>query len=154
MEWFYIKNGEQVGPFSQEELLNKKNSGEVAPTDMVWREGMAEWQPIQQVAEFGGSGAPAQVAQAAPGQMGAPAQKIDNYLWQSIVVTLLCCLPLGVVGIVFAAKVDGLVAAGDIAGAQAAADNAKKFTMIGFIIGLVVMLGYFGLVVLAGLAGA
>ena len=153
MEWFYIKDGEQVGPFSQEELLNKKNSGEVAPTDMVWREGMAEWQPIQQVAEFGGSGAPAAGGAPAPAA-GVPGQKIDSYLWQSIVVTLLCCLPLGVVGIVFAAKVDGLVAAGDIAGAQAAAANAKKFTMIGFIAGLIFVVGYIGLVILAGVAGA
>lgn len=153
MEWFYIKDGEQVGPFSQEELLNKKNSGEVAPTDMVWREGMAEWQPIQQLTEFGGSGAPAPAAQAAPAG-GVPGQKIDSWLWQSIVVTLLCCLPLGVVGIVFAAKVDGLVAAGDIAGAQEAADKAKKFTTIGFIVGLVVMIAYFGLILMAGLAGA
>ena len=152
MEWFYIKDGEQVGPFTQEDLNNKKNSGEVAPTDLVWREGMADWLPIQQVAEFGGSGAPSPAAAGAPA--GVPAQKIDSYLWQSIAVTLLCCLPLGVVGIVFAAKVDGLVAAGDIAGAQAAADNAKKFTMIGFIIGLVVTLAYVGLVVLGALAGA
>ena len=35
-----------------------------------------------------------------------PPTKIDNWLWQSIVVTICCCLPLGIVGIVFAAQVN------------------------------------------------
>ena len=70
---------------------------------------------------------------------GAP---IQNYLWQSIVVTLCCCLPLGVVGIIFAAQVNSKLAAGDVAGAQEASQKAKMFTMIGFVIGLVVWLAY------------
>ncbi len=62
--------------------------------------------------------------------------KPKNYLVESILVTLCCCLPLGIVGIVFAAQVDGKWNSGDQAGAIAAADNAKKFTLIGFGIGL------------------
>ncbi len=50
---------------------------------------------------------------------------IPNYLWQSIVVTILCCLPFGVVAIVYAAKVDGLTASGDLAAARAASNSAK-----------------------------
>ena len=65
----------------------------------------------------------------------------------------MCCMPLGVVGIVYAAKVDGLVASGNIAAAQEAANNAKKFTTIGFVVGLVFMLGYIGLIVLTGVTG-
>ena len=65
-----------------------------------------------------------------------PPTKIDNWLWQSIAVTVCCCLPLGIVGIVFAAQVNSKVAAGDIAGAQESARKAKQFTMIGFGIGL------------------
>jgi len=67
-----------------------------------------------------------------------PPTKIDNWLWQSIVVTVCCCLPLGVVGIVFAAQVNSKLAAGDVAGAQESARKAKLFTLIGFGIGIVV----------------
>ena len=67
----------------------------------------------------------------------APAAQIPNYLWQSIVVTLCCCLPLGVVAIVFAAQVNTKLAQGDIAGAQDASQKAKMFCWIGFAIGLV-----------------
>jgi len=37
-----------------------------------------------------------------------PPLKPNNWLWQSIVVTLFCCVPFGIVGIVYAAKVDVL----------------------------------------------
>jgi hypothetical protein len=68
----------------------------------------------------------------------APPMKIKNYLVESILVTICCCLPLGIVAIVFAAQVNGKLQAGDIAGAQEAADKAKKFCLIGLILGIVI----------------
>jgi ABC-type Fe3+-siderophore transport system permease subunit len=79
---------------------------------------------------------------------GAPAAggpAVPNYLWQSIVVTLCCCLPLGVVGIIFAAQVNSKLAQGDIAGARDASQKAKMFTMIGFVVGLIGILIWFAL---------
>lgn len=72
---------------------------------------------------------------------------MPNHLVMSILCTVLCCLPLGIVGIIHAAKVNGLVAQGDIAGAQAASDEAKKWSKIGFIIGVVVMAPYLAFMV-------
>ena len=66
--------------------------------------------------------------------------QIPNYLWQAIVVTLCCCLPLGVVSIIFAAQVNSKLAQGDIAGAQDASQKAKMFALIGFGVGIVVMI--------------
>ncbi len=56
---------------------------------------------------------------------------VPNYLWQSIVVTVLCCLPFGVVSIVYAAKVDSLLIRGDIVGATAASQSAKNWAIAG-----------------------
>lgn len=64
--------------------------------------------------------------------------QIPNYLWQSIVATICCCPPLGIVGIIFAAQVNSKIAQGDIAGARAASQKAKMFTLIGVIVGVVV----------------
>lgn len=61
---------------------------------------------------------------------------IRNYLVQAILVTLCCCMPFGIVGIVYAAQVNSKAAAGDLAGAQAAANNAKLWSWIGFACGL------------------
>ena len=73
------------------------------------------------------------------GTAAPPGTQVPNYLIQSILVTLCCCLPLGVVGIIFAAQVNSKLAQGDIAGARDASQKAKLFTMIGFIIGLIVI---------------
>ena len=72
-----------------------------------------------------------------PTPTGVVPVQIPNYLWQSIVVTLCCCLPLGIVGIIFAAQVNDKIRQGDIAGAMEASKNAKKWTLIGFIVGIV-----------------
>ena len=65
---------------------------------------------------------------------GGPA--VPNYLWQSIVVTLCCCPPFGIVSIIFALQVNSKLAAGDYAGALQASKNAKTWLLIGFILGL------------------
>jgi hypothetical protein len=70
----------------------------------------------------------------------APGQPVPNYLIQSIIVTLCCCLPLGIVAIVFAAQVNSKLAAGDIAGAREASAKAKMFCWIAFGIGIVACL--------------
>ncbi len=156
--WYYSKNGTQLGPVSQEELSGKARSGEVLGTDLIWKEGMSDWQPLSQVAEFQGSGAampPAMGSVPLPQPRAYPAgymqPRIPNYLWQAIVVTVLCCLPFGVISIVFAAKVDSLVAQGDIAGATAASNSAKNWAIAGAASWLVIVGIYFiiGLVMAA-----
>lgn len=49
---------------------------------------------------------------------------IPNQMAWAILTTLFCCLPLGIVSIVYAAQVDGRRAAGDIEGARAASQKA------------------------------
>jgi hypothetical protein len=74
---------------------------------------------------------------------GAPppvVEVIPNYLIQSIVITLCCCLPLGIVAIIFAAQVNTRLAANDIVGAREASAKAKLFCWIGFGIGLAAMI--------------
>ena len=61
---------------------------------------------------------------------------------ESILVTIFCCLPFGIAGIVFAAKVSSLYAAGQYEEAVEASNNAAKWTKIGFFVGLAVMVIY------------
>ncbi len=76
--------------------------------------------------------------------------EVPNYLVQSILATLFCCLPLGIVSIVFAAQANSKRDAGDIPGAMQAAKNAKTWAWVSFGAGLVAIAFYVGLVVLAG----
>lgn len=73
-----------------------------------------------------------------PPQGGAPAGQPNNNLIWGILVTVLCCLPLGIVSIVKSTQVSGLWAQGRPAEAQKAADDAKKFAVWGAIAGVIV----------------
>lgn len=78
-----------------------------------------------------------------------------NYLVQAILVTIFCCLPLGVVGIVFATQVNSKYDAGDYAGAEKASKQAKQFMLWGLILGLVIYVAYlafFGTAIFATLS--
>lgn len=66
--------------------------------------------------------------------------KPNNHLAWAILSTIFCCLPLGIVSIVYSSKVDGLYNAGDIKGAYDAASKASSYAMWGTIIGLICIL--------------
>ncbi|AXT53763.1 CD225/dispanin family protein [Aquimarina sp. BL5] len=65
-----------------------------------------------------------------------------NYLVESILVTIFCCLPLGIVGIINASKVNSAYDQGNFEEANKASADAKKWTKIGFIIGIVATVLY------------
>lgn len=81
---------------------------------------------------------------------GAPAQQPDNNLVWAILVTVLCCLPFGIVSIIQASKVSGLWAQGQYAEAQKAADDAKKWAIWGAIAGVIVAIIYVLIAVVGG----
>jgi hypothetical protein len=66
------------------------------------------------------------------------ASTVQNYLIPAIVSTIVCCVPLGVVSIIFAVQVNTKVAAGDIAGAMESSKKAKLFMFIAIGSGLLV----------------
>ena len=166
MEWYYTKHGKQEGPVDLATLQGWLNSGQVAPTDLVWHEGMAEWTAAQEVPELnpqavqllaptmvppGGTQIPQPgIPQGGMQQpIGAPVahQHIPNYLMPAILVTIFCCWPFGIPAIVFAAKVDGMVARGDIAGALDSSNKAKTWTWVSFGSVLLAIVLYIGAMV-------
>jgi len=71
---------------------------------------------------------------------GGPVITIPNYLTQSILVTLFCCVPFGIVAIVNASRVNTRAMAGDVEGARDASENAYKWVIISLVCGLLVIL--------------
>ena len=65
-------------------------------------------------------------------QAPEPPPHVENYLVQAILVTIFCCVPFGIVSIVYAAQVNGNVEAGDVEGARRASDNAKTWAWVSF----------------------
>ncbi len=71
-----------------------------------------------------------------------PAIPPKTWLVESILATLFCCLPFGIVGIVQASKVESSFYAGRVEEAERASRDAKKWTVISFWVGLAVAILY------------
>jgi uncharacterized RDD family membrane protein YckC len=49
MNWYYVEEGQQAGPVTQAEFDALVRSGKIRADTLVWREGMAAWQPHREV---------------------------------------------------------------------------------------------------------
>jgi hypothetical protein len=76
MAMIHVNRGAtSLGAFSEEEVREGLRTGRFVPTDIGWREGMANWQPLSQFPELGAAGPPApptQIAAAATSETPAP----------------------------------------------------------------------------------
>jgi len=66
----------------------------------------------------------------------AAGMKPESYLVPAVISTLCCCMPFGIVSIVFASQVNSKWNAGDILGTRDAAAKAKLWFWLAFGIGL------------------
>jgi hypothetical protein len=83
----------------------------------------------------------------------SPQTPPPNYLVWAILTTILCCLPFGIVSIVYAAQVNSKWTAGDIEGAQSASKNAKIWAWVAFGVGLAAAIIWAILTLVIGVAG-
>lgn len=51
-QWYYKKDGQQIGPASEIEMRELANSFKLAPEDLVWRVGMDDWLPASSINEL------------------------------------------------------------------------------------------------------
>lgn len=110
-------------------------------------------QPAGQAGAYGyGQYGYSQPAYQRPGWAGmSRVGKPSSGLVYGILVTVLCCLPLGIVSIIYAAQVDSKWNMGDYHGAQRAARLAKNWALAGVIAGLIFTVIYVLIVLDSGL---
>ena len=136
----------EYGPVTADQLRQWITEGRANSQTMVQGPDSTEWKPLSGFAEF--AGLLATVPTAAPGSptnypaMSSMQPSVPNYLWQSIVCTVCCCLPFGIAAIVFAAQVNGKLAAGDVAGAMESSRKARLWCWISFGLGLIANLSF------------
>lgn len=78
MDWYYTQNGSQSGPVSSSDLQDLIDRGQVSSAALVWREGLAEWQPVASTGQFRLPGAAAG-ALVAPQAISQPAAAVNPY---------------------------------------------------------------------------
>ena len=126
MEIFVGKNDKRYGPFPIEKVNESIANGEFSLDDLGWYEGLGEWKPLRNIEGIVGATVVPAVVSNSPNNAGVPAEQVPSNLVWAILSTLCCCLPLGIVSIVYASKVEGYVFAGDI---ETAKENSKKAAM-------------------------
>lgn len=67
-------------------------------------------------------------------------QKVPSRLVPAILITLFCCVPFGIVAIVYAAQANGKLAAGNYQGALEDSKKATIWCWVGFGIGFIPMI--------------
>lgn len=151
MKYFIVENNQPVGPYEINELVAKGLKGD----DLVWCEGMDQWTTASNVSEImvvltqsetvppvmplNMNQPPVYVAgQMVEEPVGQSVPACPNtWLVASIIVTLFCCAPFGIAGIVYAAKVETLWQSNRYEEAEKASRNAKKWMLTAFICGFV-----------------
>lgn len=165
MNYHVGRAGQQLGVFSLDDIRAKLASGEFRSDDLGWTEGMTDWRPLGEIVPGVTPTfiAPPPIRADSPRNWAPPAPfaaphrplgpKPANHLVGAILATLFCCLPFGIVAIVYASQVDGKYAVGDEAGALDASAKAKKWMWIGFWVGILPMVLWFGLMASGFVAG-
>ena len=154
-KYFYTDGTNNFGPFTLEELTEKKITREAK----VWFQELGDWKPAGTVPEL------TEIFKLIPPPITKTNSNFNSmenlnnqkppktWLVESILVTLFCCLPFGIAGIVNASKVESLFYAGDIDGANRSSEEAKKWTTFSFWIGLVVGVIYLIVVITGSASG-
>ena len=73
-KWFYSRNGKRSDAVASSVLKQLARSGDLAPDDLVWKEGMAEWAPASKVKGL----FPAGVAASNPPPLPSSAQAVAD----------------------------------------------------------------------------
>lgn len=162
-QYWLMKDGVRLGPMTFAELVRNVDT----PSAPVWREGLPDWCAAETVPELAGlfrmappqqqpqyqqpqqpyqqplyqqpaaTPRPVFAATPTPGPQQPEAPMPNTYLVWSIVTLVLCCVPTGIVAIIYSSKVSSRWTAGDYDGARSASDNAALWIIISIVCGLI-----------------
>ena len=160
MHYWINHNGVQSGPVD----LDGIKELHLTSAAYVWHEGLPDWVKITQLPELQGTyevvgepivaaskpqggavtGQPYQQQPSMPQQQYAndlePAQTEPcpptNLVW-AIISTVLCCLPVGIVAIIYALKVTNKYREGDIEGAKRASETGAWWCIASIVLGII-----------------
>lgn len=176
-EYYYLNEDTKTGPFS----LDALKSAPINPDTLVWNSSLPDWVAARTLPELQDMFAVAEerstssnydqkepkyntnISQNAnysttSGTFGnsnttAPPMP-ENYLVWAILSTVLCCMPLGIVSIIYSTKVNSAYTAGDYAGAEKASKDAKKWAIWSAIVAGVLWVLYLIFIIIIGVGAA
>lgn len=180
MKYYVAENGQPAGPFEVSQLIARGIKGTDlvwaegfegwVPAESVEEIRMALYSPNGSSAEYretaipeinpaAGTQCPPPPFRPAYQQPQQPQQQAPvemppkTWLAESILATIFCCIPFGIVGIVKASKVNSLWMTGRYEEAQRASADAKRWTIISAVAAIVLTILYLIFVFTVGMSG-
>ncbi|MDE6402214.1 MAG: CD225/dispanin family protein [Muribaculaceae bacterium] len=160
MKQYYFLNArnEQCGPVDESELIKY----DVTYETYVWTTGMSGWQKAGEIVShqfLTGNNVPPPppgVTVNTPPKFRASTTTVtsscpETYMVWSILATVLCCLPAGVVSVIYSSKVDSLWRNGQYNEARDASNKAKLWCIISAGVGIIVWFIWVLCVLISGL---
>lgn len=152
--YYYLDaNQQQQGPIPASDFMRTG----ITKHTLLWKKGMPGWQAAGNIPELSAYFQPATTGSAStpppPPSTAATAshqpsmQRPANMLIWSILTTVLCCLPLGIIAIILSVKVDSLWSAGDYDGAIRTAEKAKLCCILSAVLAVA---SYIGMLIFYG----
>lgn len=147
--YYYMDQGTRMGPFPIDQLPGKN----ITLDTFVWCEGMENWKTAREVPELdflfnpGAHRTPPPIS-GMTGNQGYGNQgfnrppRPETYLVWAILTTILCCLPFGIVSIVYATKVDSAYNNGEYAEAEKYSNKAKTWAIVSALASVVISIIY------------
>lgn len=130
-------DGREYGPKEETEVREWVQQGRLNALSQIKEVGEDEWVSLGSRPEFSAQQSDTAIASPLPaGPSAPPTYQIPTYLAQSILVTLCCCLPVGIPAIVYASRIDNLMRMGQYTEAQECSRKAKMWCWISFGIGI------------------
>ena len=134
-------DGREYGPKDETEVREWIQQGRLNALSQIKEVGEEEWVSLGSRPEFevhhsNETSAPPSAPPLPSGPSAPPTYQIPTYLAQSILVTLCCCLPVGIPAIVYASRIDNLMRMGQYTEAQECSRKAKMWCWISFGIGI------------------
>jgi hypothetical protein len=136
MNYYYTDGKERFGPFTLAEFRTRN----ITRDTLVWREGLIDWMPAGNLSELESLFIQNIAQEPVPTPVHALHSMADmpkSWLVESILITIVCCLPLGIVGIILSIKMETLWKFGEYKAAQMLSDEAGRWVRIGFFVGIV-----------------
>lgn len=164
-KYYIVVDGLQAGPFDKETLISQG----LTLTSLVWRQGMADWQQASEVDDLRDLlFMPPPVPEEVPTETPLPYNPFNpnnsgegcpiphkNWMAWAIVGTVLGVLSgligtiFGVLAVVKASEADTYYSTGNLRMGDTTNSQAKTFTIVSIVIGLLSLLAAAGIIILA-----
>ncbi|MDE7396226.1 MAG: CD225/dispanin family protein [Muribaculum sp.] len=158
MKYYIAEGTTPVGPFEIDELVNRG----ISPDTLVWAAGMTDWKPAHTIDELQGLFEPV------PPPLTPPEPPVSAYseptpppynpteyqptsdiptkpfdwMWAAIIITICCCSPIAIVGIIYGAQANGRWNRGEYDAAYKDFDKSRIWTLVALVLTVVANILY------------